>query len=103
MRPAEFRQVYDEGVRVPGRLFAAFCLRRAEARGPRIGVTTPRSLGNAVARNRIRRRLKECVRTRLARFGSCWEVVFNPRRALIEAPLAELEREVEKICAKCAD
>lgn len=41
-------------------------LKRGDAGPPRVGFTVTRKLGNAVARNRIRRRLKEAVRLGLA-------------------------------------
>jgi len=75
-------------------LFAAF-YRRSEAGGPpRIGFTTPKALGNAVIRNRIRRRIREAVRVQLPSLGSGWEVVFNPRRAALDAPATGIRTEV---------
>ena len=41
-------------------------LKRDDVGPPRVGFTVTRKLGNAVARNRIRRRLKEAVRLALA-------------------------------------
>ena len=83
------------------RYFAAFCLRTEGGDGPKIGFTTPRALGKAVVRNRIRRRLREVVRQRLKLVGPQWEIVFNPRRAAEEASPAELAREVERLFSKC--
>ena len=61
LRPADFRKVYDEGVRFQTPHFAAFYLRISEP-GARVGFTTPRALGKAVVRNRIKRRLREQIR-----------------------------------------
>ena len=82
-------------------MFAAFCLRGTPPDGPRIGFTTPRALGKAVARNRIRRRVREAVRSLLDRLNPQWSIVFNPRRKALEAPCAELRREVEKLFLRC--
>jgi ribonuclease P protein component len=82
-------------------LFAAFCLRGTGPEGPRIGFTTPRALGKAVARNRIRRRVREAVRLLLDRLNPQWSIVFNPRRKAFDAPSAELRREVEKLFLRC--
>ncbi len=62
----------------------------------RFGFTTPRGLGKAVARNRIRRRLRECVRLRKERFPAGLDVVFNPRRAMLAAAWTEVESQVER-------
>jgi ribonuclease P protein component len=101
LRPADFRRVYAEGARVTGPYFAAFCLARAGAEGPRIGLTVPRALGKAVSRNRIKRRMREAVRRQLCHLGPQWEIVINPRRAVLAAPFPELEREVERLFSRC--
>jgi ribonuclease P protein component len=94
--------VYDNGIKFSGPLFAAFCLRRAEASGPRIGFTAPKALGRAVVRNRIKRRVREAVRLRLDRVGSRWEIVINPRARALKAAFPELEREIERLFLRCA-
>ena len=101
LRSQDFRRVYNEGTRFAGPFFAAFCLRDAAGAGPRIGFTVPRALGKAVARNRIRRRVREAVRFHLNLLSPEWSIVFNPRRKAMEAPLPELEREVERLFRRC--
>jgi ribonuclease P protein component len=60
---------------------------RAESR---IGLSTPRTLGGAVQRNRVRRRLRELVRARLERIGPGWDLLLIARPAAGEASQAEL-------------
>ncbi|MGA3018590.1 MAG: ribonuclease P protein component [Bryobacteraceae bacterium] len=93
--------MYDQGARFAGPLFAAFCLREPQAAGPHIGFTTPRALGKAVARNRIKRRVREAVRFHLDRLNPQWSIVINPRRKALDAPLADLKREVERLFLRC--
>jgi len=62
-----------------------------------VGYTTPKALGPAVARNRIKRRLREAVRLRLPGLGPGWEFVFNPRRAALDAEFSRLTGEVERL------
>ena len=104
MRSADFRTVYDNGIRLSNPLFAAFCLARtgAEDRGTaRLGLTVPRAIGGAVVRNRIKRRLREAFRRQRARIGAQWDIVVNPRRAALTAPFAEIERAFERLIEKC--
>ena len=101
MRSKDFRRVYDAGARYSSALFAAFCVCEPQADGPRIGFTTPRALGKAVVRNRIKRRVREAVRRHLDWLSPQWSIVINPRRKAFDAPLPELEREVERLFRRC--
>jgi len=97
LRSQDFRRVYNKGTRFAGPFFAAFCLRESAGSGPRVGFTVPRALGKAVVRNRIKRRVREAVRFHLNQLSPEWSIVINPRRKALDAPLPELEREVERL------
>jgi len=84
------------------RYFAAFCLPvPGEPVPARFGFTTPRALGKAVKRNRIKRRMREAVRAQLEVLPANFAIVFNPRRTVLEAPFEDLCREVGRIFARC--
>jgi ribonuclease P protein component len=90
------------------RYFAAFCLRApladegAVAPPPvRFGLTTPRALGKAVVRNRLRRRMREAICREIAGAPDRWSIVFNPRRNVADAPFEDLCREVGRILERC--
>ena len=96
--------MYDHGFRLPGPLFAAFCLARTgpeAAEGPRLGLTVPRAVGKANIRNRIKRRLREVVRKRRVGLGTQWDIVLNPRRMVETAPFGDIERALEKVIGRC--
>lgn len=103
LRSADFRTVYDNGTRVSGPLFAAFCMARRErdGAGVRIGLTVPKALGGAVVRNRIKRRLRAAFRLQRADWNIDWDIVLNPRKAAIFAPFADLERALAEVIKKC--
>lgn len=85
------------------RYFAAFCLRtNADSTVPsRFGFTTPRNLGKAVTRNRVKRRLREAVRSQIEILPANWNIVFNPRRNAFDAPFRDLCREVGRVFTRC--
>jgi ribonuclease P protein component len=96
LRSSEFRKIYDTGVRSSGPLFAAFVLASPESEGARLGVTVPRAIGRAVERNRIKRRLREAFRLGRHEIGG-WDIVLNPRRALLKASFEEIQQALGKV------
>jgi len=60
----------------------------------RFGLTTPRKLGPAHDRNRIKRRVREILRTSRLLFPSGLDIVLNPRRSAAERELGELRTEL---------
>ena len=102
LRSADFRTVYDNGTRLSGPLFAAFCMaRETDGAGVRIGLTVPKALGGAVVRNRIKRRLREAFRLQQENWKIDWDIVLNPRKKVILAPFADLERALTEVIRKC--
>ncbi len=69
--------------------------------GARLGLTVPRAVGKAVARNRIKRRLREVFRLHRVKIAPQWDIVLNPRRAALEAEVAQIERELGRVIEKC--
>ena len=69
---------------------------------PRFGFTTPRALGKAVIRNRIRRRIREAVRHEQHRFPAGAAIVFNPRKSALDVPFEALRQEVIKVAVRCS-
>lgn len=92
-RRGEFQRVYAHGIKVTGRLLVLF-FAKGEGGVCRLGITVTRRIGNAVVRNRARRRIRELVRGNgVAMVGLEGELVINARRGIAEAAWQELEEE----------
>ncbi len=78
----EFAAVYRRGRPYRNELLVLRALRRD---GPvsRFGFTVGRALGSAVARNRIKRRLREAARSLPVVSG--WDIVINARQGAAQA------------------
>lgn len=103
-RHADYQRVYKAGRKQFGRQMAYFfaprdrqAAARSETAGPRIGLTVPKALGKAVARNRIKRRLREAVRAALPLLSAPVDLVLHPKRSVLDADFALLQREIETI------
>jgi ribonuclease P protein component len=67
---------------------------------PRVGVVVPRYLGSAVDRNRVKRRLRELVRTRLLPIAPSVDVVIRARRDAYAASFDALAGDVVRVCVQ---
>ena len=85
------------GMRAHASGFILQARHRAQAGPPRVGFTVSKQVGNAVERNRVRRRLREIVRLSDAdRFRAGSDYVVIGRRAALD--LRSEERRVGKEC-----
>ncbi|HEY7231431.1 MAG TPA: ribonuclease P protein component [Pseudolabrys sp.] len=86
----------SSGIRVP---LAAFVLqaRNRRDKGPaRFGYTVSKRVGNAVERNRVRRRLREVVRLSAAtRVRDGHDYVLVGRRAALDRPFGQMTQDLE--------
>ena len=101
LRHADFQQVYQQGRRqFTGNMTVFFLRRRAEdvsgSNSLRVGLTVGKVLGGAVERNRIRRRMREAVRISWPAENVPVDVVFNPRKSVLQLSFGELRAEVER-------
>ncbi len=76
---------------------AAATRRGVREDGPRFGFTITKKIGNAVTRNRIRRRLKAAfaAETKAKSLGAC-DYVIVARHAALDRPFELLLRDVDK-------
>jgi ribonuclease P protein component len=61
----------------------------------RFGFSVSKRVGNAVVRNRVRRRLRECLRLTLHTPG--WDVVFIARSPASKADYHQIEQAVDEL------
>ena len=89
----EFARVKKQGRSLPGRYMVMGVYKAGTGEGARIGLITSRRVGNAVLRNRVRRRLREIVRVERARMRPGLWIVLVARAAAVQADLAKLRAE----------
>jgi ribonuclease P protein component len=61
---------------------------------PRMGLIVPKFRSSAVARNRLRRRLREVWRQQLQPHQPAWDLVIRARREAYDASFAQLRDEL---------
>lgn len=109
-RQSDFAQVRTQGRRFDGGAFTLWTAPRAAAAtepgrvlpaGPRVGVVASRAaVGNAVQRNRAKRRLREAFRHHQALVPAGHDLLIVARAALNRLEYAEIERKFVAVCRK---
>ena len=77
-RKADFDALGRHGTARSSRLLVLRSLRTGRPE-TRVGLSTPRALGGAVQRNRVRRRLRELIRERHETIGQGWDLLLIAR------------------------
>jgi ribonuclease P protein component len=108
-RHGDFQQVYKGSrKRFSKQMSYFFLLRHSQSpnqssssadpiTGPRVGLTVSRAMGNAVHRNRIKRRMREAIRRHIATLRAPVDVVLHPQRRVVETEFSILERDVAQV------
>jgi ribonuclease P protein component len=98
--PADFRRVRDVARRgLPHALLIMFVAPNELGR-TRVGITVSGRVGNAVVRNRVRRRLREAIGLRFGRLPVESDVVFAARPASAQATWDQLCAALDLVLAR---
>ncbi len=94
-RRADFRAA-SSGSRIAAGAFVLLARGRDDERGARIGFTVSKQVGNAVERNRVRRRLREIVRLSAgATMRDGHDYVLIGRRTALALPFAQIQQQFD--------
>lgn len=100
-RPEEFRHVLSEGRSWAHPLFVLWALPN-DLEYVRIGIIASRKVGNAVARNRARRLLREAARRLYGNISAGWDLVLVARSSLVGAKEPEVEPVFQQMLCRAA-
>ena len=95
----EFRRLYRRGASAAGGCMVVYCRRNRLGRC-RLGLTASAKLGNAVQRNRARRRLREVFRLNLDALRPGFDVILVARGRTLTASWKELNSTFLRLCKK---
>ena len=78
-RPDEFQRCYQQGKMLKNRFAVIHVLKRGDDGDPRIGFAVSRRVGKAVERNRVKRWMREALRSLGGRLPQGVDIVFSAR------------------------
>ena len=93
----EFRRVYSKGKSGVSPFIVVYARPNRGGKN-RLGITVSAKLGKAVARNRVRRKIREIYR--LSRPKQGYDIVIVARSRAVTAQYRELEQAYYKLCEK---
>ena len=98
-RSSLFRETYEQGRRWTGR-YMVLWLRSGEGASLRLGVVSSRKVGEAVARVRARRLLREAYRRSRHRFSGPYDIILVSRRSVLDARWEDICLELLALATK---
>ena len=90
----EFRRTYQKGVSAVSPVMVLYC------RKNRLGLVSSTKLGQAVVRNRCRRRLREVYRLEKPQLKTGYDIILVARSRTATAPWPELQKQFRRLCRK---
>ena len=95
----EFGLVYNRGKSFASKNLVIICLKRKY--GPvRVGFSVSKKVGGSVLRNKIRRRLKECMRCYYSEISGSFHIIFVARRPIAVAAYSQIKDEMGYLLKK---
>lgn len=89
----DFRNIYRAGRRINGRYVVVF-FRKSGQEYSRVGFVVSKKVGNAVIRNRAKRRLRAIINQIMPHFNTPFDMVINARPGISEASSDRIEKDL---------
>jgi ribonuclease P protein component len=96
LRRGDFDSVYRAGKRRSSSHFTVF-FRANDLPVTRFGFSIKKALGNAVVRNRMRRRMREVVREHRQEIAAGWDLVIHPKSSVARAEFSTLTADLLRL------
>lgn len=101
-KKGDFSKVFEQGLKFSSRYLVLYA-RPNGLSFSRLGLSVGKKTGIAVARNRIKRRLREALRTNLQGRQLFYDFVIVARMYAVEAKFSVLNNAIAKCIAELAD
>ena len=97
----EFKKVYENGKSYATRNLVIYCLNYEKGKNNRYGLSVSTKIGNAVVRNKLKRRLREIIREfEKEKDFKGYDIIFIARKPVVQIDYQRLKRDVRKMYKK---
>ena len=91
-----FNEIINNGKKVKNEYFTVFYIVKKEVK-PLFGISTPKKIGNAVMRNKLRRRLREIIRELKLLFKNNRNYIIIMKKKCLEVDYQELKKSLQTL------
>lgn len=97
----EFKKVYENGKSYATRNLVIYCLNYEKGNKNRYGLSVSKKIGNAVVRNKLKRRLREIINDfEKEKDFTGYDIIFIARKPVINLDYHRLKKDVKKLYKK---
>lgn len=96
----DFSYIYRSGKSFANQQLILYWNRQLKAEPIRLGVSASKKIGNAVVRNRMRRKMKEIVRLHIDHIKPQLDLIIIVRKPAVTMSYQQLERSVQHLLKK---
>ncbi len=97
----EFKKVYENGKSYATRNLVIYCLDYEKGKKNRYGLSVSKKIGNAVVRNKLKRRLREIIREfEKEKDFTGYDIIFIARKPVIQIDYKRLKNDVKRLYKK---
>ncbi|WP_274365070.1 ribonuclease P protein component [Paenibacillus thermotolerans] len=93
----DFSRVFKHGKAAANHQLVVYVKPSKDAESFRVGISASKKIGNAVVRNKMRRRLKEILRGMETRIAKNVDIVVIVRKPAVELEFSDLKRSVHHV------
>lgn len=99
----DFNKVYNHGKSYATRNLVLYLLAAPENDDNRYGLSVSKRIGNAVVRNKLKRRLREVIREFEKKYDfKSYDIIFIARNPVVDLNYQQIKRDVKKLYRKAA-
>ena len=99
-KDSDFRKVYKHGKSFANRYLVMYILEN-KSDSSRIGISVSKKVGNAITRNKIRRRIKEAYRLNIdENVKNGYDIIFIARVSCNEAEYKDIDKDINHLVKK---
>ncbi len=96
----DFQKVFRQGKSFANRQFVVYFIPSNGLNHFRIGISVSKKLGNAVTRNRMKRLIREAIRSKLHRFYTDADIVVIVRKPAVDMDFHQINRSLDHVLHK---